>query len=82
MLKLTMTMHTLDSMLKQAATADQWTHVIHRCAWCKRIVDEHGEYTNLVVLDETRTVVTDGMCPQCGAQALAQIAARRQALAA
>ena len=82
MLIATMTTHTLESMLKQAAAADQWAHVVHRCAWCKRIVDASGKYTNLVALDEATTVVTDGMCPPCGTRALGDIAARRQALAA
>ena len=67
----------LDSMLKLAAATDDWTRVVHRCAWCQRFVDQNGEYTALVVLDAT-TVVTDGMCTACGMRAMAHLAARRQ----
>jgi len=55
--------------------------VIHRCAWCKRLFDANGAYTAIVPFDET-TVATDGMCPACGACAVAQINARRHRLAA
>jgi len=69
-------MHTLDTMLKRAASADQWTHVVHRCAWCQRVVNERGEYTVFGALDKG-IVVTDGMCPPCGTRELAQLAKRR-----
>jgi len=69
-------MHTLDTMLKRAAKADQWTNVVHRCAWCQRVVNERGEYAVVAALD-AGVVVTDGMCPPCGTRALAQIASRR-----
>jgi hypothetical protein len=72
---------SLDVMLKRAAAADAWTHVVHRCAWCQRVVDAHGEYANAACLDSS-TVVTDGMCPACGTQALAQLALRRAPFAA
>jgi hypothetical protein len=68
-------------MLKRAASADAWTHVIHRCAWCQRVVDTNGEYTSLASLDPS-VVVTDGMCPACGSRALAHLALRRANLAA
>jgi hypothetical protein len=74
-------MDSLDSMLKRAAGADEWTTVVHRCAWCRRTLDPHGSYTDLVSLEPT-VVVTDGMCAACGTKALAQIAARHQPLAA
>jgi len=74
-------MDSLDSMLKRAASADEWTRVVHRCAWCRRTLDKQGSYTDLVSLEPT-VVVTDGMCAACGNKALAQISARRQRLAA
>ena len=70
-------MYTLDSMLKRAASADQWTHVVHRCAWCQRLVNDRGEYAAVALLD-AGAVVTDGMCPPCGTRALTQIARRRR----
>jgi galactose-1-phosphate uridylyltransferase len=70
-------MLALDSMLKLAASADEWTRVVHRCAWCKRVADERGEYSRIVVLGEA-TVVTDGICPRCGKRALAELAERRR----
>jgi len=69
-------MHSLDAMLKRAARADEWTRVVHRCAWCHRIENADGEYTIAVALDAD-TVVTDGMCPPCGRHALAAVAARK-----
>jgi hypothetical protein len=77
-------MDSLDEMLKHAADADEWTRVVHRCAWCQRVENERGEYTALVALSAT-TVVTDGMCPPCGSRAMAELATRhlrRQPLAA
>jgi hypothetical protein len=65
----------LERMLSLAAMGDNWRQVIHRCAWCRRIYDENGAYTNLVAFDATR-VATDGMCSACGAHALAEVAAR------
>ena len=73
-------MDSLEAMLKRAATADEWTRVVHRCAWCHRIENAHGEYTIAVALD-AETVVSDGMCPPCGRHALAEIAARRSVAA-
>jgi hypothetical protein len=67
-------------MLKRAAAADGWTRVIRRCAWCRRCLDTHGAYVDPASL-QPHTVVTDGMCPTCGTQALADLAQRR-ALAA
>lgn len=74
-------MDSLNSMLKRAAGADEWPRVVHRCAWCGRTLDPYGSYTDLECL-ETTVVVTDGMCSACGTNALAQIAARRQPVAA
>ncbi len=74
-------MDSLESMLKRAAGADEWTRVVHRCAWCSRTLDVHGDYTDVVSIAPT-VVVTDGMCQACGTKALAQLAARRQPLAA
>ena len=65
----------LDEMLKRAAGADEWTRVVRRCAWCQRVENERGEYTTLVALSPT-TVVTDGMCPPCGARALTELTLR------
>jgi hypothetical protein len=66
----------LEVMLQRATAADNWSQVIHRCAWCRRVFDENGAYGNVVAL-HTGSVATDGMCPACGARALRQIAARR-----
>ena len=74
-------MSSLESMLRRASAADNWTRVLHRCAWCKRAFDENGAYTNVVAFDRS-AVATDGMCPACGARALAQIAARHTTRAA
>ncbi len=70
-----MVMDSLDAMLKRAANADQWTRVVHRCAWCHRVENAHGIYTVAAVIDAD-TVVTDGMCPPCGRRALAKVASR------
>jgi len=67
---------TLDLELKRAADEVDWSRVVHRCAWCKRIADAHGRYVSSRALAED-TVVTDGMCPPCGRGALAQLAKRR-----
>jgi hypothetical protein len=66
----------LDAMLRRSTAVDNWSQVIHRCAWCRRVSDENGAYGNIVAIDTAR-VATDGMCPACGARALRQIAARR-----
>jgi len=75
------TMSSLQSMLRRASAADNWTHILHRCAWCKRLFDEHGAYGNVVAFDPA-SVATDGMCPACGARALAQISERHTQRAA
>jgi hypothetical protein len=67
---------TLESELKRAAAEKDWTRVVHRCAWCRRIADAHGQYVSSRDLAED-TVVTDGMCPRCGKRALARVAKRR-----
>jgi hypothetical protein len=72
---------SLEAMLKMAAVADNWGKVIRRCAWCKRMFDESGTHHTVVAFNEA-TVTTDGMCPECGERALAQIAARRGRIAA
>jgi hypothetical protein len=64
----------LDTLLKSAAAAD-WTHVVHRCAWCGRVADRHGRYRMVAVVDAS-AVCTDGMCPTCGARGLAAIRQR------
>jgi DNA-directed RNA polymerase subunit RPC12/RpoP len=68
---------TLEPELKRAASEADWTRVVHRCAWCKRIADGRGEYVSSRELEDD-TVVTDGMCPPCGTRALALVAARRR----
>lgn len=65
----------LESLLSQAATAEGWAQVLHRCAWCRRMFDEHGVREVAILFDRT-TVVTDGMCPPCGKHGLAQLARR------
>ena len=65
----------LDSMLTLAARADDWNRVVHRCAWCKRVVDEHGQYVNVAVPSD-ETPVTDVMCPACATRVLAQLTTR------
>jgi hypothetical protein len=69
------TLPELESLLSQAATAEGWAQVVHRCAWCQRIFDEHGVRTVAVAVDRM-TVVTDGMCSPCGMRCLAQLARR------
>ena len=71
----------LEARLRRASAADNWSQVIHRCAWCKRVFDADGTRTVIVPIDDT-IVATDGMCPPCGARALAQVAARHNRLAA
>jgi hypothetical protein len=68
----------LDSLLEQAARADNWRAIVHRCAWCKHVFDEHGAYGNVVAFNPD-AVATDGMCPSCAATALTKIQARKQA---
>jgi DNA-directed RNA polymerase subunit RPC12/RpoP len=68
---------SLERMLRVAAVADNWSHVIHRCAWCERSFDRTGAYTNVVARSKA-SLTTDGMCPACGARALAQIGERRR----
>jgi hypothetical protein len=69
---------TLEAELKRAAAAVDWSHVVHRCAWCRRVADPQGHYVTSDNLDES-TVITDGMCPTCGTRALAVLATRRLA---
>ena len=69
---------TLESELKRAADEADWSRVVHRCAWCKRVADAQGHYVLAVELDES-TVITDGMCPACGVRAMAKLTARRLA---
>jgi hypothetical protein len=73
----TAAMPDLDAILRRAATADGWTRVIHRCAWCQRTYDQRGVTERVVAIDRTTVVVSDGMCPPCGARGLAQLAARK-----
>jgi hypothetical protein len=74
-------MDTLTRKLRLAAREGNWGLVIHRCACCRRVFDEHGAYGSVIAFDAS-TVATDGMCPACGARALEQIARRRGRLAA
>ena len=68
-------MVSLEMLLHAAARSHDWEHaVIHRCAWCKRVDDNAQEAPA-----EAPRVTTDGMCAECAAEALAQIAARRAA---
>ena len=71
-----MSPQTLESELKRAAAETDWSRVVHRCAWCKRIADARGRYVSSRDLAQN-TVVTDGMCPRCGKHALARLAERR-----
>jgi hypothetical protein len=68
----------LDARLSSAAHAD-WAQVARRCAWCGRVSYAGGRYRALRIVDPER-VYTDGMCPDCGVRALAQV--RQRALAA
>ena len=74
-------MADLEAMLRRASAADNWSHVIHRCAWCKRVFDANGVYPAIMPFDDT-TVATDGMCPPCGARALSELSARHSRRAA
>ncbi len=74
-------MADLEGMLRRASAADNWTDVVHRCAWCKRVFDANGGYATIVPFDGT-TVATDGICPRCGARALAEITGRQRRRAA
>jgi hypothetical protein len=71
-----MSPHTLELELKRAAAAVDWSDVVHRCAWCKRVANAQGDYVSTLQF-APETVVTDGMCPACGRLAMARIAARR-----
>ena len=71
-----MSPHTLELELKRAADALDWSYVVHRCAWCKRVANAQGEYVASQELAPD-VVVTDGMCPPCGGLAMARVAARR-----
>jgi hypothetical protein len=51
--------------------------VIHRCAWCGQLADASGTYTVAPTPEPTR-IVSDGMCPTCGAAELARIGQRRR----
>ena len=44
-------MLSLDSMLRIAASADNWTRVVHRCAWCKRVSGQRGLHRHQSRLD-------------------------------
>jgi hypothetical protein len=65
----------LESELKRVAAEADWSRVVHRCAWCRRVDNGHGEY--LEASEDTETVGTDGMCPRCARRALKVIAMRR-----
>jgi hypothetical protein len=69
-------MSGLDAFLRVAASESAWTRVVHRCAWCGRVANGRGQWTRRAI--PAGEVTTDGMCPACGAQALAQVTARRQ----
>ena len=76
-------MFVLDSMLKLAAEGD-WQRVVQRCAWCSRVADQHGNYVIAHALSD-ETIYSDGICPACAGNALAELArrsARRAVLAA
>jgi hypothetical protein len=66
----------LDALLANAAGATNWERmVVRRCAWCQRVADRAGVYRT-AILTEPATVFTDGMCPECGAAALARVGTR------
>ena len=69
--------NSLEERLRRAAAADNWTHVLHRCAWCRRLFDASGAYDTVIPFSAT-TVVTDGMCGACGARALTRISERNR----
>ncbi len=70
-----------DARLRIAASGDNWSSVIHRCAWCHHLLDESGARTNVVAMDSS-AIATDGMCAACGATALARLSQRRTRLQA
>jgi hypothetical protein len=70
-------MDDLDTLLKRAAEAKNWPNVLHRCAWCNHLFDEHGTCRAVMAI-KPKVVATDGMCERCGANALAAIRARKQ----
>jgi hypothetical protein len=65
-----------EARLRLAATAKGWTRVVQRCVWCHRVMDKHGDYTDIVAVDDS-IVATDGVCPRCRARAQADIATRQ-----
>jgi hypothetical protein len=74
---------TLDMLLKLAAHTPDWGRVIHRCAWCGRVLNDRGEWVMRPI--DASAVTTDGMCAACGSRNLAQVgmrAVRRMSLAA
>jgi hypothetical protein len=73
-----MSPQTLESELRRAATQVDWSRVVHRCAWCKRVANSQGEFVSTRDLDP-EAVVTDGMCPACARREMALLRARRQA---
>ena len=73
-----MSPQTLESELRRAATQVDWSRVVHRCAWCKRVANGQGEYVSPRELHDD-AVVTDGMCPACAIREMALLHARRQA---
>jgi hypothetical protein len=73
-----MSPQTLESELRRAAMQVDWTYVVHRCAWCKRVANGQGEYVSTRDLDPD-VVVTDGMCPACAKREMALLDARRRA---
>jgi hypothetical protein len=68
----------LETLLTNAATATNWSNVVHRCAWCGRVARPDGSYSVPTQIGPA-TVASDGMCSSCGARALSEIAARRSA---
>jgi hypothetical protein len=74
---------SLEGLLHAAATSADWNRdILHRCAWCQRIIDADGNPLSGTVELRPDTVVTDGMCKLCGAQALVSISRRRAPAAA
>jgi hypothetical protein len=69
---------TLHSMLAAAARSTNWEReVIHRCAWCSRVADADNVYR---AVGDSRPIgaVTDGICPDCWADAMQRLADWKQ----
>jgi hypothetical protein len=67
---------SLEVLLRRAAhTADWERQVVHRCAWCQRIMGANGTFERPSEVT-AGFVTTDGMCDECGYRALAHLERR------